>query len=123
VILVDSSTWADHLRASNPALEDLLQSGSVLTHPFVIGELALGHLRRRSVFLTDLQLLPRATMASDAEVLRLIDDAGLVASGIGYVDAHLLAATRLTVDATFLTHDRRLRAAAHRLGVAAEFSA
>ena len=119
MILVDTSTWADHLRTSSPTLEDLLQSGLVLTHPFVIGELALGHLRHRMAFLADLQLLPRATMASDAEALRLIDEGVLVASGIGYVDAHLLAATRLTIDATFLTHDKRLRTAASRLGIAA----
>lgn len=118
MILVDTSTWVDHLHARNPDLEDQLQSGSVLTHPFVIGELALGHLRRREAFLAQLRLLPRAIMASDAEVLRLIEEGGLVASGIGYVDAHLLAATRLTHGATFWTHDKRLRAAAERLGVA-----
>ncbi|MEP6967583.1 MAG: type II toxin-antitoxin system VapC family toxin [Pseudomonadota bacterium] len=120
MILVDTSTWVGHLRVSNPILEDLLQSGWVLTHPFVIGELALGHLRRPEIMLAELQLLPRAAMASDAEVLRLIVQGGLVASGIGYVDAHLLAATRLTNGATFWTHDKRLRAAAERLGVATD---
>ncbi|HZL00584.1 MAG TPA: PIN domain-containing protein [Caulobacteraceae bacterium] len=117
MILVDTSTWADHLHASDPELEDMLDAGLVLTHPFVIGELALGHLRQRKTFLAQLDQLPRAMMATDAEVLRLIDEGGLVASGIGYVDAHLLAATRLTIGATLLTHDKRLRAAAARLGV------
>ncbi len=118
MILVDTSTWVDHLRVSNPILEDLLQSGWVLTHPFVIGELALGHLRRRDAFLAELQLLPRAVIASDGEVFRLIGEGGLVASGVGYVDAHLLAATRLTDGATFWTRDKRLRAAAAPLGLA-----
>ena len=118
MILLDTTIWLDHLRTSNPTLQDLLRSGRVLTHPFVIGELALGHLRRREVFLAELQRLPRAMMASDAEVLRLIEESGLVASGIGYIDAHLLAATRLTLGSTIWTGDKRLGKAAARLGLA-----
>ena len=119
MILVDTSTWADHLKTNDQRLHDLLESASVLTHPFVIGELALGHLRERQAFLAWLHLLPRAMIATDSEVLRLIDEGALVASGIGYVDAHLLAATRLTLGAAFMTRDKRLHAAAARLGVAA----
>ena len=37
--------------------------------------------------------------------------------GIGYIDAHLLAATFLTPDARFWTRSKRLRAAASQLGV------
>lgn len=39
--------------------------------------------------------------------------------GIGYVDAHLLAATMLTADATLWTRDKRLAAVAVRLRLAA----
>lgn len=39
--------------------------------------------------------------------------------GIGYVDAHLLAAVRLTHGSGLWTRDRRLGAVAQRLGVAA----
>lgn len=42
----------------------------------------------------------------------------LFGGGIGYVDAQLIAATRLTGDAQVWTRDRRLRAAAERLGAA-----
>ena len=38
--------------------------------------------------------------------------------GIGYVDAHSLAATRLSEDGKLFTADRRLRAQAERLGLA-----
>nr|MBW4036397.1 type II toxin-antitoxin system VapC family toxin [Pseudomonadota bacterium] len=38
--------------------------------------------------------------------------------GIGYIDAHLLASTLLTPDAALWTRDRRLHAAAQRLGLA-----
>ncbi len=64
-------------------------------HPFVIGELALGHLRRRAAILAALQDLPQATVAHDDEVMRLIDQHSLFGLGIGYVDVHLLAAVRL----------------------------
>ena len=43
MILVDTSIWIDHLRQSNEPLTRLLNQGQVLAHPYVIGELALGH--------------------------------------------------------------------------------
>jgi len=88
-------------------------------HPFVLGELALGSLRQRDVILTSLRDLPQASVASDEEVLRFIAERRLFGLGIGYVDAHLLAAARLTAGATLWTRDARLRGAAGRLGLAA----
>jgi hypothetical protein len=43
-----------------------------------------------------LQDLQQVTTATDAEALGFIEQAGLAGSGIGYIDAHLLAAVRLT---------------------------
>lgn len=40
--------------------------------------------------------------------------------GMGYVDAHLMAATLLTPDARLLTRDGRLAAVAARLGLASQ---
>jgi predicted nucleic acid-binding protein len=117
VILVDTSVWIDHLRSGEADLVRLLETGAVLGHPWVTGELALGNLRRREEILALLRGLPRATVATDAEVLLLIDQAALFASGIGYVDAQLLAATRLTPDAALWSRDRRLAAAAERLDI------
>jgi predicted nucleic acid-binding protein len=39
-VLVDTSVWINHFRRSNAGLEQLLEDGRVVTHPFVIGELA-----------------------------------------------------------------------------------
>ena len=47
MILVDTSVWIDHLRAGDRDLIRLLEDRQVLGHPFVLGELALGHLRQR----------------------------------------------------------------------------
>jgi predicted nucleic acid-binding protein len=118
VILVDTSVWVEHLRHRDERLVALLDSGQVLVHPHVLGELALGRLRQREA-LSDLMDLPSANVASDEEVLHLIERESLFGIGIGYVDAHLLAATRLTVGATFWTRDRRLLAAAEKLSLAA----
>ncbi len=119
MILVDTSVWVDHLRAGDKMLAGLLEAGRVLAHPFVIGELALGNLRQRELVLTTLQDLPRAGVATDHEVLRFISQHALFGLGIGYVDAHLLAAVRLTAAAALWTRDKRLRGVAERLGVAA----
>jgi predicted nucleic acid-binding protein len=118
VILVDTSVWIDHLRGGDPQLASLLQDGDVLAHPWVTGELALGHLSQRSEILGLLRNLPQAKAATDIEVLALIDNLQLFGLGIGYVDAHLLAATMLTTDARLWTRDKRLGAVAAQHGLA-----
>ena len=60
----------------------------MLIHPWVIGELACGNLHNRQQVLELLQGLPAATVASDAEVLLLIERERLMGRGIGYVDVH-----------------------------------
>jgi predicted nucleic acid-binding protein len=111
VILVDTSVWVDHLRRGHPRLTDLLDGGQVVGHSFVTGEIALGHLRQREEVLALLGALPQAARAEEDEVLKLIDAERLWGLGIGYVDAHLLAASRLS-RALLWTVDRRLRGAA-----------
>ena len=118
MILVDTSVWVDHLRKSDEALAGLLEAGKILAHPFVIGELALGNLPRRDLVLSALHDLPQASVATDREILHLVDQHLLFGLGIGYVGAHLLAAVLLTAGAGFWTRDRRIERAADRLGVA-----
>ena len=96
MILVDTSVWVDHLRRGVPRLATLLQESAVMIHPWVIGELACGNLSNRRQVLDLLQGLPAATVASDSEVLMMIEQQQLMGRGIGYVDAHLLAAARLS---------------------------
>lgn len=118
MILVDTSVWIDHLRAGDPRLVELLHDGHVLAHPWVTGELALGRLSQRAEILALLRNLPQATLATDVEVLTLIDNRHLFGLGIGYVDAHLLAATTLSADARLWTRDKRLAAVARQHGLA-----
>ncbi len=117
MILVDTSVWIDHLRAADGTLARLLESASVLAHPLVTGEIALGRLRQRNAILTALADLPQCDVATETEVMRFIERQALFGAGIGYVDAHLLAAARLTPGAALWTRDLGLRDVATRLGL------
>jgi predicted nucleic acid-binding protein len=117
LILADTSVWVDHLRRGDPDLVRLLEKGRILTHPFVIGELACGNLARRSEFLENLTILPAAIEATHEEVMTLLAGHKLWGQGVGWADAHLLASTRLT-EARIYTRDGALRRAAEKLGVA-----
>jgi predicted nucleic acid-binding protein len=108
MILVDTSVWVDHLRSNEPALVKALETGIVLTHPFVVGELACGHLKNRSELLALLKDLPTAPLATDEEALAFIEARSLMGCGIGYIDVHLLASAALAGDAQMWTRDRRL---------------
>lgn len=115
MILVDTSVWVDHLRAPDRSLIAALEEGDVLAHPFVIGELACGNLRNRDEVLGLLEDLPRAREATHDEVMAMIERRRLMGAGIGYVDAHLLAAAALTPSTSLMTRDRRLASLARRL--------
>ena len=116
MVLVDTSVWVDHLRRGDHRLEALLNAGSVFIHPFIVGELACGNLRNRSTTLSLLRQLPETRKASHEEVLLFIENKMLMGRGIGYVDAHVLAATALTESAWLWTRDKQLGGLAAELG-------
>lgn len=118
LVLVDTSVWVDHLRRQDATLSGWLTQGRVLAHPFVIGEIACGTLRNRSAVISLMQDLPQAPVAEPAELLGFIEARGLHGLGIGYVDVHLLASVVLRPGSRLWTRDKRLLAAAERLGVA-----
>jgi predicted nucleic acid-binding protein len=120
LILVDTSVWVDHLRRGDARLIALLDSASVLIHPFIIGEIACGNLADRKTVLELLQDLPVAAVADADEVLVFIGRHRLHGKGLGYVDVHLLAAVALSQGAKLWTRDKRLRTAAQALGCAHE---
>lgn len=118
MILVDSSVWIDHLRAGEPALVELLNNNNVLAHPFVVGELACGNLKNRKMVLSLLQDLPTIQVATDDEVLFFVEKHSLMGKGIGYVDAHMLAAVMLDGNARLWTRDKRLGSVAEAMKLA-----
>ena len=118
MILVDTSIWVDHLRNGDEALVCELKNTMVLSHPFVVGELALGKLSNRAEILSLLNRLPQAGVASNSEVLHLVESQELMGCGIGLVDAHLLASALLSRSTKLWTRDKKLQSVAVMLGLA-----
>lgn len=119
MILVDTSVWIDHINASDPMLVSLLAEERVLTHPYVIGEISLGSLRKRELVLGALLDLPSAPVATPEETFYLIERRRLFNRGIGYVDTSLLASACLQSGVTIWTRDKRLKSVADELDLGA----
>jgi len=68
--------------------------------------------------LAPLSHLPAAPVLDDAAVLAFVDDHTLMGTGLGWVDVHVLASACLGGQRLW-TRDRRLAAAARRIGFAA----
>ncbi len=116
MVLVDTSVWVSHLRDGNTELANLLNNGTVLCHPLIVGELACGNLKDRAVILSFLQLLPMSIDAEHEEVLSFIENNRLMGKGIGYVDVQLIASAVLT-GVPIWTFDKKLEQAADRLHI------
>jgi len=116
MVLVDTSVWVRHLREGDSDLEQLLNDGEVMSHPFVVGELACGNLKNRIEILSLLQALPAALHAEHEEVMQLIENHRLMGKGLGYIDMHLLAAAFLT-KIPLWTLDKKLVEASIALGI------
>ena len=120
MILADSSVWIAHLRSPVAELASTIQTGELLLHPFVIGELACGNLGGRREMLHFLAKMPSAPVATHSEALGFLESHSLMGKGIGFVDLHLLASTSLAETALLWTRDKRLGKAASELGLAYE---
>ncbi len=116
MVLADTSVWIDQFRHGDPRLAEFLSQERVLTHPFVCGELACGNLKNRAAILSNLNALPSAKLASNAEVWHLIEDRRLWGRGLGWIDLHLLASALIS-SCSFWTLDTRLAKAAAELGL------
>ena len=87
-------------------------------HPFVVGELALGPAAVAGGDAgSTCAHCPSVPVAEHEEVLGLVTGHDLAGSGIGWVDAHLLASA-LIGGTTIWTLDRPLSAVGRRLGAA-----
>jgi predicted nucleic acid-binding protein len=116
MVLVDTSVWVSHLRDGNAELANLLNNGRVLCHPLIVGELACGNLKDRTVILSFLQLLPISIEVEHHEVLSFIENKLLMGKGLGYVDVHLLTSAVLT-GIPIWTLDKRLSQVADTLNI------
>ena len=120
MVLVDTSVWVAHLRDGNIGLEKLLNDGHVISHLFIVGEIACGNLKNRAEILSFLYTLPMAIHAEHEEVMNFIESHLLMGKGLGYIDMHLLASALLT-KVPMWTLDKRLNEASSVLGLAYQF--
>jgi hypothetical protein len=116
LILADTSVWVDHFRSRDPLLDQFLGDGRVRMHPFVIGELAMGNLPHRPQVMQQLYDVRRIRSVSEQEVMHLAESGPHHGTGLGWIDAHLLAAVLLVEDLSLWTRDSRLNEAAARYG-------
>lgn len=114
MILADTSVWIDHFRRGNPMLVASLERGEVVAHPFVIGELACGHMKARRLVVEMLAALPSAPVVSHEEAMHFLESHRLAGSGLGWIDVHLLAAAT-AADVRLWTLDARLAQANRRV--------
>lgn len=108
--------WLSHFRDGNPQLRDLLLNGQIACHPFIVGELACGNIKKREEIISLIQALIISTISDHMEVLHLIEQRRLIGIGLCYIDVHLLASALLS-GMPLWTRDKKLREAAIRLNV------
>ena len=121
-VLVDTSVWVEFIRAGNEQLSELLDRGLVLMHDMVVGEIACGSGPSRHERLEAMNNMPKVAMAEHSEVLAFINQHQLFGYGVGYVDNHLLAACLLQPNCVLWSRNKRLCAAAERLGIAYNYT-
>ena len=107
MVLVDTSVWITHFREGLPHLEQLLMNASVGIHPFIIGEIACGHLKNRKEILSLLDELPKMQSVENQEILAFIDQRKLMGLGIGLIDIHILASSIMS-NSYLWTFDKKL---------------
>jgi predicted nucleic acid-binding protein len=117
-VLVDTSIWVDHFRQRNEHLVTLLDAGLVVCHPSVVVEVACGTPPGRREVIGMLRVLDSVPVATDGELLALIDRRSLQGRGCGYVDVSLLASALLSDRTLLWTRDRKLQSVAGELGLA-----
>jgi predicted nucleic acid-binding protein len=122
LILADTSIWIDHFRSGDENLRLRLEQGQIVTHLFIIAELALGSLQDRVKTLVLLDRLPQVRVAQMNEVRLAIEARRLYSRGIGLIDAHLIASIFINPPTLLWTRDKQLRKVAEDLGVHASLA-
>jgi len=117
LILVDTSVWVEHLNRPLAALSELLIAERCVLHPFVLGEIALGNLPEWEAKITRLRELPSCEPVTALAFLSSVAELRLQGSGLGFLDAQLLAWAVSGSARRLWSLDQRLAAQAVRLGV------
>ncbi len=116
MVLVDTSVWISHLRDGNSRLQKLLEDCRVVTHPFIIGELACGNISNRAEIISLMKSLPLLDVIEHEELLLFIEHNQVMGKGLGFVDVHLVVSAMLA-GIPLWTQDKKLRQVCSRLNI------
>lgn len=114
-VLVDTSVWVGHFKQRNEHLISLLESGMVVCHPYVVMEIACGTPPSRRAVIKMLSELESTAVATQEEMLTLVERRNLHGRGCGFVDISLLASALLSDTTHLWTIDKRLESLAIEL--------
>jgi predicted nucleic acid-binding protein len=120
MVLVDTSVWIRFLSIQTPhdtELRRLLNVREVSAHDLVYGELLIGDHVDRKQLLSRYSSLPYAATVGHKEVVGFVRQNRLHGRGIGWIDAHLLAAA-LVGRLSLWSFDRNLATVAREFGIA-----
>lgn len=107
-VLVDSSVWVGHFKQRSDQLVALLEDGAVVCHPCIVGEVACGTPPTRKAVIALLSALESAPVATQEELLAMMDARQFYGRGCGFVDMSLLASALLSEKTLIWTLDKRL---------------
>lgn len=93
-VIIDTSVWIQNERGGAPELENLLREGRALMHWTVYGELAVGNIKNRTGFLSDLRMLEFCEELSPSAVFEQIEKDSLFGKGFSLVDCILMASAK-----------------------------
>ena len=106
-VLVDSSVWVGHFKQRNEHLAALLEVDAVVCHPYIVAEVACGTPPGRRAIISLLAELEAVPMATQDELLALLETRRLFGRGCGFVDLSLLAAVLINETTLIWTLDKR----------------
>jgi predicted nucleic acid-binding protein len=108
LFLADTSIWIDHFRHTNVKLSNFSVGVTFFSIHLSSANWRSDMFSNFEMMINNFRDLPRAPVADTEEVLQLIVRNKLFGSGIGYVDAHMLASTLVKPDIRLWTRDKRL---------------
>lgn len=114
-VLVDSSVWVGHFKLRNDHLVVLLEDGAVICHPYVVAEVACGTPPSRKAIIGMLAALESAPVATQDELLAMMDTRQIYGRGCGFVDMSLLAGALLSEKTLIWTMDKKFELLATEL--------
>lgn len=116
MVIIDTSVWIRHFKEKNEALISLIEDDEILVHPFVIAELACGHLKNREETVDLLLKFPLPELLSIEEVLTFVLEEKLFGQGVGFVDVNLLGSAMLS-NSLLWTIDKSLKNISTSFGI------